>query len=140
MRGKVNDPLRAYQPFDFSGCLLDRGITPTNIVLSVDVSPSAFLVGEVKLVGATIPKGQKMHLARIAESHFRGGSDCFVFIAEHDTDRMDEIKADEAKVTEYYWRHEWHTPLSESTSVYKVCKWFAEKHGGKIHKPEDPWT
>lgn len=137
-RGKVSNPAKAYQPFDFSMCLFDRGITPTDIDFSVDISTGAFLVGEFKNQGAELPRGQRLHLQRVADSHARGGSDCFVFVAEHSTPEGIEVDAGAALVREYYWNGHWRKPKG-ATAVIDVCEWFAGKHDIGLHKGGDPW-
>lgn len=121
--GKIFNPRRAKQIFDFSGLVCD-GCAPTDTDGNMDVHGKGFITIEAKYVPpveseliragqltpeSRIPYAQKLFLERANNAKQYGGFPSVVFFANHNATNPDDvIDAANAIVLSVYYHGQWH--------------------------------
>ena len=119
-RGQIVFRNRAKQIKDFSG-LLFGNITPTDIDGLIEYHGRAYIIIELKLIGAPIPYGQRLALERLVDDLQRVGKRSLCIIAEHNTvNTEDVIDVAKAIVSEYRVRRQWLIPDRELAVRTKI--------------------
>ena len=82
-------------------------VTPTDIdgAMRLEIENCVVLF-ELKRYGE-MPNGQRCALVDMVDLMSRGGADCILFVAQHDTDDDEIIIAKDSIVTEVYWKGQW---------------------------------
>lgn len=125
-RGLILNREYATQIRDFSG-LLFGNITPTDIDGLIDFRDRIFIIMEFKHSGAPIPFGQKLALERLTDIICETGRIGIGLIAEHNTNG--DIDCANCLVTQYRYRKQWVTPLSQF-NVKEIITHFLNKYRG----------
>lgn len=119
------EQLRSYEGMRFRGREGYLTVTPTDIdgLVQLD-NENCFLVYELKHHG-DVPQGQKRCLQALADRIQEGGSDCIVFVAEHNTRYPETIIAKDAIVTQTYWRGKWYGQRKRRT-LYELSNSYVQ--------------
>ena len=75
---------RMSQPKDFKNLFIN-GFTPTDLDFIYDVAGKKYIIGELKLVNAPMPEGQRRALQYLAQNLVAAGCEVCVMVAEHAT-------------------------------------------------------
>jgi hypothetical protein len=81
---------RMSQPKDFKNLFIN-GFTPTDIDFVYDVAGKKYIIGELKLVNAPLPEGQRRALHYLADNLVAAGCDVCLMVAEHMTAASEPI-------------------------------------------------
>ena len=104
-RGSPQYPERMKQLIRFDGLRFEGNITPTDIDGFFEVHGETFVFFEVKLSGATLPKGQSLALTRLVDYLTQAGRDAALFICIHNVqDKGTEVMAHDLKVQSVYYK------------------------------------
>ena len=103
-RGTPQFPERMNQLIRFDGLRLDGGITPTDIDGFFEIHGETFVFFEVKLEGATLPKGQSLALTRLVDYLTQAGRDAVLFVCVHNVDKDREIMVKDLEVAKVYYK------------------------------------
>ena len=103
-RGTPQFPDRMKQLIRFDGLRLDGGITPTDIDGFFEIHGETFVFFEVKLEGATLPKGQSFALTRLVDYLTQAGRDAVLFVCVHNVEKDREIMARDLEVAKVYYK------------------------------------
>jgi len=129
-RGSINNRGRAKQLRDFSG-LRFGNITPTDIDGLIEYQNKAYIIFELKLIGATVPPGQRLALERLTDDLEKAGKQTLCIIASHNIDNYNkDIDAANTSVTEYRLKGEWTQvgPEEELTTRNIIEKFLSRVH------------
>lgn len=106
-RGVILKPNRCRQLIEFRH-LKFGNITPMDMDGLLEYHDKAYIFFEYKLEGATMPKGQRQALERLADDCEKAGKDAVVFLCEHtETDPRRIVDAGSALVKRTYYKHQW---------------------------------
>lgn len=124
IRGEIKHRNRARQINDFSGILLHRNITPSDIDLFIDLNGKAIIVGEGKLVGANLTIGQKIMIQNLCGG-FNGPAIGIVWF--HDEYNFEnDVNVGQCAVSHVYFNGSWHdekrTVIDVVSSFLKYCE------------------
>ena len=115
-RGSIQIRDRARQIIDFSGIRFGN-ITPTDIDGIIDYHDTAFVLIEMKLVGAEMPYGQRLCIERLVNAIAATGRDACALLCRHNVqDTEQDVKAANAMVEAVYWKKSWHAPIRQMTA------------------------
>lgn len=103
-RGTPQFPNRMKQLIRFDGLRLDGGITPTDIDGFFEIHGETFVFFEVKLEGATLPKGQSLALTRLVDYLTQAGRDAVLFVCVHNVEKDREIMVRDLEVAKVYYK------------------------------------
>lgn len=103
-RGTPQFPDRMKQLIRFDGLRLDGGITPTDIDGFFEIHGETFVFFEVKLEGATLPKGQSLALTRLVDYLTQAGRDAVLFVCVHNVEKDREIMVRDLEVAKVYYK------------------------------------
>lgn len=123
-RGTFQNEQYAKQLVSFEG-LLFKGrsgmcnVSPTDIdgLVQLD-NENCFIFFELKHSGG-VPEGQAKALERLADIIQKGGTNCVVFVAEHNTPVPQTIIAKDAIVKSIYWNGRW-WPTKRERTLYQI--------------------
>ena len=102
-RGRYQHPERAKQVVEFDGLRFGTW-TPTDVDGFMEIRDSVYIFFELKLRGATMPRGQEVALRRVVNALMDAGKQAILFVAVHDeTDPRRPIKAADAEVHKIYY-------------------------------------
>jgi len=102
LRGQIFDRSRSRQIIDFSGLRYGK-ITPTDIDGLIEFRNKYFILIELKLHNAQMPRGQEIAFVRMVLNLKKANKPSVLFIASHDVeDPEDDIDASKAIVTKLY--------------------------------------
>ena len=102
-RGEMYAPEMATQERDYSGLRWGK-MTPTDIDGLIDFWGKAWVLFELKHIGAQMPDGQRIAFERLVDD-LDITKPSIAFIAEHDI--CDVIDAANATVTKFRWSKKW---------------------------------
>ena len=103
-RGTPQYESRMKQTIRFDGLKIGN-ITPTDIDGFFEIHGETFVFFEVKLEGATLPKGQSLALTRLVDYLQMAGRDAVLFICTHNvTDSSRPIMAHDLTVRQVYYK------------------------------------
>jgi len=107
--------LVSFEGLKFKGRNGINNVTPTDIdgLVQLD-NEKCFIFFELKHSG-DVPSGQRNALAKLADAIQANGTDCVVFVAEHNTPYPETITAKDAIVTRIYWRGNWRERSKRNT-------------------------
>lgn len=107
-RGKIQNRERAKQLIDY--CEMRQGnITPSNIDGFFEKGDKIFVFYEYKLLGAEMPKGQRLGLMRIVDGLTTAGKSAVLFLCSHQQyDPNKDIAGDKALVEKIYMNNRWY--------------------------------
>ena len=108
IRGAIHNKKRYKQLFDYSGLLLHRNITPTDIDGLIDFGGNAFIYMEAKLIDAEVKMGQRIAFENIVKSHEKAGNKAIAIIWRHNVPEDEIIQAHTKFVDEYFINHTRH--------------------------------
>lgn len=123
-----NNRERAKQIIDFSE-LERRGCRPTDIDGLFEYKDKGFMLFEMKYADKPVPEGQRLALARAAQSLADGGKLAVAVIARHYyANPSCDVVAAMCRVSEVYWGHEgrWRRP-SNSITLAEALDLFIRK-------------
>jgi len=100
-RGKIQSTGRASQLIIFEGMKWEK-ITPTDIDLFIEAR-GAYVIGEFKLQGKALDRGQRMALERLHRD--LQPAKCLMFVAEHRTPLPHPVIAKDCTVIEAVWNN-----------------------------------
>jgi hypothetical protein len=120
---------KAKQLISFSG-MEACGLVPTDIDGLIECRNRAYVLIEVKHVGAVLPAGQELALSRLCDDLERAGKPTLLLIAYHTEDNLDkDILLSETMVTKYRYCNAWHG-LKAPKRLVEIAGSFLRKHGG----------
>lgn len=96
---------RMKQVVRFDGLRFGDNITPTDIDGFFEIHGETFVFFEVKLEGATLPKGQSLALTRLVDFLQMAGRDAVLFICTHNVrDKTQAVMAHDLRVAKVYYK------------------------------------
>ena len=118
---------RAAQVKDYENLVLN-GYTPTDVDFIYDIMGRKYVIGELKLVGAPMPEGQRRMLQYLASNLVAAGCDVCVMVAEHNTTADEFIDVGHAKIVKCTTIIEGvaHTDFYIGQDVIDACNDFLE--------------
>ena len=124
-RGVIRD--REFKQLnDFSG-LQWGNITPTDIDGFIDFADLCFVFIEAKFAGGSMPLGQRIALARLADS-IAPPRVAITILAEHHDEKAD-VNVGAALVVEVRYRRKWKDVRARELTVRVAIDRFLERHG-----------
>lgn len=120
-RGTIRNRTYANQLRDFSGLVFGR-ISPTDIDGFIDFGNKAFVIIEMKHVGAELPVGQRLALERLSDAVNRA-LPCMIIVAEHDTEG--DIDVANSSVALIRYRQGWKPSLLRPRVRAVIDSWLA---------------
>ena len=111
LRGAVHTKHRAGQLRDYSGLLLDRKITPSDIDGVIEYGDNIWVFIELKIEGVEMPYGQRLMYERLVDDLAVTGKPTMCLVAEHNTSVEEQINAALCSVSEFRYRGKWHKPI-----------------------------
>ena len=128
-RGKIYNRKRARQIVNYEGIQIDN-ITPTDIDGLIEYHDLAYILIELKYIGADVPFGQRLAIERLINDLSTTGKSCVAFIAEHNAGcencECDDIIARYAVVRQIYYNHKWHNVISKKETLGDLVVRFIE--------------
>ena len=108
VRGEIQNADMALVLHDFSGLLLERGITPTNIDGVIEIDDKEFILIETKFRGAELPHGQRLCLERMSDAIEESGRYSIVLVVDRDVrPGQGQIDAASCLVREFRASRQW---------------------------------
>jgi hypothetical protein len=121
----INYPKRIRQIHDFTQVKRMRGITPTDIDGLIDYGGRAFIYVEGKAEGAELPKGQRMALENVVNSHIKAGHPSAAFVYIHNTTPDETVYVEECPVILVYSGRGWQETY---INILELITKFEEKY------------
>lgn len=134
LRGKITNPSRKRQLFDFSGLKYGR-ITGTDIDLFFEIHNEIFCIYEFKYIDpdrptvkAQMPGGQQRALTNLIDGLRDGNRKAVLFVCyHHEKDVETEVDAAKCIVEEYYYNGHWYNAHDRNAkdmtdSFIKFCE------------------
>ena len=117
--------LISYDGLKFKGRSGVLNVTPADIdgVVQLD-RENCFMFFELKYSG-TVPTGQSDALTRLADAVQKGGVNCAVFVAIHNTPFPETVMAKNAIVKKMYWNRKWYYE-SKGRTLYDIMLGFID--------------
>ena len=119
-RGVIEFVSRARQLIKFEG-IRYRNITPTDIDFCLEFDDTLLILGEVKCVGKTMQKGQRLAITRMCKKWVRAGSSAYGFVCVHNIPSNKDVYISECQITEVLIPTEqngWRSPKNPITVKY----------------------
>lgn len=116
--GNIKNPERARQLNIFKGLSSD-GVDATDIDGLIEYRNRAYIVYEVKGVGAEVPVGQRLALERFVTDAAKSGKVAIVMVVEHTvTDITKPVIVKDCRVRDIYYGRErrWRKPKKPMTA------------------------
>lgn len=115
-RGVIQYPERMRQLIEFRNFRFGT-ITPMDIDVMIEYHDKAYIFYEFKLEGASMPRGQKIALERLATDCIKAGKKAVVFLCEHTvTDAKQIVDGGNAIVKSVFFFGKWN-PQEEPKTV-----------------------
>lgn len=129
-RGMFQDIEGAKQLVSFNGMLFEgrsgrRDSTPTDVDFHLQLdNENCIILAELKYAG-DMPNGQRHSLMQTCGAIQKGGTDCILLLAEHQTPKPEMIMAKYAVVKKWYRCGRWHDAEYEMT-LYEAVEKFID--------------
>lgn len=120
-RGSIAYRGRAKQLIDYSGLKYGR-VTPTDVDGLIEYQGRCFILYEFKYRDTELPIGQRIALERVVDNL---NKPALLIVAEHDTVPVNDIKACDCPVREYYTNGRW---AHSRNTVKELTDMFIHKH------------
>lgn len=120
------DQVVSYDGMKFIGRNGVRNVTPTDIdgIVQLD-NENCLVIFELKHSG-NVPFGQGSALSKIADAVEKGGTNCIVIVATHNTPYPETIIAKDAKVVWIYFKGKWNHPSKDGITLYEQINSYIE--------------
>jgi hypothetical protein len=106
---------RLKQPLSFEGLDLGNGRSPTDFDMVVDIAGEFWAVGECKVKGNPLGKGQRSAIEHACQNHRKAGVVVLGFVFEHTVPPEEKIVAADCKVIEVWVNGTWRPPSRPHT-------------------------
>lgn len=124
-KGQIYNIKRYKQLLDFSGLEFERGITPTDYDMVLDLGQTEWIVAEVKTGDTALPYGQRKCITNDLQVHYKQKIKTLGLIAHHNLPPEKLILVAALPVDEYWLcpRRGWERPQNKWTVREFIDKW-----------------
>ena len=118
----IKNPKHIKQIQDFTGIERTRSIRPTDIDGLIDYAGHSFIYMEGKYNNKELPKGQKIALQNVVNSHNMAGHTAAAIIYNHNEKAPQPVIVAQCLVTKIYYKGKW-TEAENITVLQFIEKW-----------------